>query len=72
MPNVNPDIASKLNAIQAARGLTDGEFAEAMGISVRQLQRYRAGTVPNWNTVVRFARALEVQPVEFAAEEAPA
>ncbi len=62
MPRSQLDI-QKFAVIQIERGLTDQEFADLLGISLRQMQRYKSGeAAPHWNAIVGLARKLEIEP----------
>lgn len=64
-----------LAEIQIDQGLTDAELAAAMEITGRTLHNWRSGYVrPQWNRIVRAARALGVEPKSLVVqqEETPA
>lgn len=64
--------AERLKLAQAAKGLTNEDFARAVGVSLRLLQKYRAGTVqPSGATLARICAEVE-QPVEWFYAEAAA
>lgn len=60
----------RLRILREARGLTQVEIGNAVGIQFQSIARYERGAVePNWPTVLKFAAALGVTPNDFRDTE---
>jgi DNA-binding transcriptional regulator YiaG len=58
--------ASRLREAQAAAWLTNDTLAERVGVKVRLLQKWRAGTVaPSGGNLIALGRALDCHPEFF-------
>lgn len=56
-------IGARVRALREAAGLTQGELARRTGIHRPNIARIESGRhMPSLDTVVRIARALDVQP----------
>jgi transcriptional regulator with XRE-family HTH domain len=60
----------RLKALRAKAGLTQQELADRMGMAAQNINRFeRGGRTPSWETVIKFAEALGVQPNDFLPED---
>ena len=64
------DFAGRLRMIREARGLSQRELAEVLGIHVMQINRYERGlTTPSATTILQMASVLQVTTDELLAGE---
>ncbi len=77
MPRINTDRTSEIDraigaallTIRAARGISQSELAERLGVSFQQIQKYEQGTNRlSASVLVLIARELEVSPMTFLGE----
>lgn len=61
---------ARLKALRAAAQLTQEKLAELTGMTVGNVGRLESGgRQPSWETVVRLAKALGVEPNDFLSED---
>ena len=59
------EYGQNLRVIRKARGLTQKELAERIGVTTRAIQNYEAGRVPKKDILVNIAKALNVDVILF-------
>jgi transcriptional regulator with XRE-family HTH domain len=61
----------RLRRFREAKGLTQGELAELVGLKYQEVSRYERGVVePSWPMAVAFADALAISLDELRGEAA--
>jgi transcriptional regulator with XRE-family HTH domain len=65
-------VARRIAEIRKAAGLTQDEFAEAMGTATRNVQRIEAGQNLTLYTLSRIATVLAVRPEDIVADDSSA
>lgn len=66
MPDPTAAFGTRLKAIREAKGLTQVQLAEKLGVQQDRISRLERGAVePGWTNVCRIADALGVSVQEF-------
>lgn len=65
----NAAFGARLRALRTAAEMTQAALAEAVGLTANSLARLERGERhPSWDTVVRLAKALGVEPNDFLSD----
>lgn len=59
------EVGRKITSIRERKGLTQQQLAQLAGTSVSTIQRWESGRVPPIGRLLRLARRLRIEPVEF-------
>lgn len=59
----------RIAALRKARGLTQSELGDLVGVTARSIQNYESGRIPRATCILRIANALEVDPEYFYSDD---
>jgi transcriptional regulator with XRE-family HTH domain len=60
--------SERLKGLREAKGLTQAQLANLSGISTRMIQKYESGSRPQYDSVIKLSRALEISASELLGE----
>lgn len=59
----------RIAALRKARGMTQSELGDLVGVTTRSIQNYESGRIPRAACILRIANALEVDPEYFYSDD---